>query len=94
MHAVGPRCPRRGARPSRLDAVSASEEFQYDLFTIGGGSAGVRAARYSSKLGMFLPSRLVTYSMTYTQADFAGKSSLHWPRLLLWTNPSIATVCQ
>ena len=41
---------RRCTTAARAHEGSA-DDVEYDLFTIGGGSAGVRAARYSAGMG-------------------------------------------
>ena len=40
---------------ARPHSPPAKHNFDFDLFTIGGGSAGVRAARYSAGMGVALP---------------------------------------
>ena len=38
---------------AKQENSNSHESYEYDLFTIGGGSAGVRAARFSADLGMY-----------------------------------------
>lgn len=45
--------------PYRKASGAVKEGPDYDLFVIGGGSGGVRAARYAAKLGVLLNFRFL-----------------------------------
>eukprot|EP00884_Botryococcus_braunii_P001762 jgi/Botrbrau1/11587/Bobra.247_1s0008.1 len=65
--------------PNRKPSETLREGSEYDLFVIGGGSGGVRAARYSARLGM--PS-YVSHSFWIVAARARGWS--------YWTGAKVA----
>lgn len=58
-------------------AAQNGDQFDFELFSIGGGSGGVRAARYSASLGVFRISKaalLPQHGMQYAATDVTAQA--------------------